>query len=721
MQSSLERAPTDFSFLDQKEFKKKYIFGLGQNSIRFYISGIRCSKCVRKLENLSNSVPGLLRLRVEMGKNLAHADFDPKILSCADLAEKIVSLGFQPIPLSPTTDVDHIQDREDRSEIIRLGIAAACAGNIMTFSFATYLGATANFYTIFAWLSFVLYLPVVTYVAWPFYVGAWKSLQQKQISIDLPMAIASLSGFVFSTIELMRGKEDIYFDSLSGFLFLILLSRWGQKRLQRHFLRSNEIAETFRLERVRRLSGDSWAWVTLDSLNIGDKIQLYQFETLPAEAALISKKAYFGMAWLSGELKPKTFLQDAIVPAGARLESKDAQFTVTKLLKDTNFGCILQEVQRFGLVKNRLVSISDRWAQWLLGIVFTCAVIFLLGYWSVSSEEAIRRSLALIILACPCAMAFGTPLALTSALRKAQRKGLIIRNANVFENAKSIDTIFFDKTGTLTEANLSLHEHSLLVSDFYQRIILSLENDSVHPIAFAFRRSLQTTEQLFAVESFKETPGLGISGTINGKFYEIKKNLSHTSEISCAFFQDGQFVQQFLFNASLKPDCLEVLNLLRGQGYRLVLISGDKKQSVEKLAEKLNFKSQDTYYEVDPCKKSMIVSQTPNSIMIGDGVNDSLALMRAKIGIASSGGVEAALKASDVYLTEPSLKGVVEFLKISKEAFGLIRQNLVISVVYNVTGGTLALMGLINPFVAAVLMPISSGFILFSTWLRGRP
>lgn len=709
----------DFSFLDQSEFRAKYASGPRQNHIRFYIEGIKCGKCVRRLENLSLLIPGLQGLRIEMGKSLAYAEIDPQVLTFSKLAEEIAKLGYKPIPLSLEMNDDKVQSQEDRSELIRLGIAAACAGNIMTFSFATYLGDTGAFQPIFFWLSFVLYLPVLTFVAWPFYVGAWNSLRQKQLSIDLPMAVASLSGFVFSTVELFRGKEDIYFDSLSGFLFLILLSRWAQKRLQRKFLRPQELLESMQLTKVRRVHESGWSWTPIEQIHPGDRLILCAPETLPAEAELVSASAHFSMAWLSGESKPKTLLRGAIVPAGARLITGEAQLLAQKPLSQTSFGQILQEIQRFTLSKTRIVSLADKWAQWLLAIVFAVAAIFLISYWSTSSEEAIRRSLALIILACPCAMAFGTPLALASALKRAQRKGLIVRSANVFEKASEIKTIFFDKTGTLTETDLELNGHHS-ASQVYQKIILSLENESMHPIAFAFRKAFDVPEKLPPVDGLREITGMGVSGFIFGKFYELKRNSKPGAEIGCTLFEDHQPILDFTFKAKVKPDCAEVLQSLRRAGYGLILLSGDKKEVVEAFGQQLGFAPEHIYSEMSPNQKALIVAKTPNAMMVGDGVNDSLAMLQAQVGVAASGGMEAALRSSDVYLIDSSLKGVQSLLEMSQRSLKLIRQNLLISVVYNFSGGILALLGLVNPFVAAVLMPVSSGFILFSTWLMGR-
>lgn len=718
MQAQLNR---DFSFLDSEAFSSIYTTPENSEEMRFYVSGIRCGKCIRKLEDLPQSLNGLKQLRVEMGNNIAVAQIDKNHISFSQVAEKICELGFVPMAIPTAQDEEKIIRNEDRTELIRLGVAAACAGNIMTFSFANYLGDTGVFKEIFYWLSFVLYLPVVSYVALPFYKGALNSLKQKQLSIDLPMAVASLSGFIFSTVELLRGHDEIYYDSLSGFLFLILASRWAQKRLQRHYLKPEEISEGLNLQRARLFNPDgSWTWTPVKNLKINDKIALQANEILPADASLVSSQAHFGMAWLSGEIKPKHFLKHAIVPAGARLANGEVTLQVMNLLPNTNFGELLDKVQKFSLSQNRIVSLADKWAQWLLGTVFSLAFIFIFMYWNVSSEEAIKRTLALVILACPCAMAFGTPLAVASALRRSKASGLVIRSANIFESVAKVDTIIFDKTGTLTDTELSLMESAKLIPEEIKKIVLALENISVHPIAFAFRKAFNEITAFPDVSSPSENIGTGVAGQIGKHFYELKKSFNVSKITGCQLFKDGIPIYEFTFDAAIKPEAKEIIQNLRRSGYNLMLVSGDQKTAVQSLGMKLGFLRDEIYSEMTPEQKGNLINGIKNSMMIGDGINDSLALMNATVGVAASGGMEAALRSSDVFLADSGLKGIADLIEISHDSFALIKQNLTISVIYNSIGAVLALSGYINPFVAAVLMPVSSGFILLSTYLRGK-
>jgi Cu2+-exporting ATPase/Cu+-exporting ATPase len=706
---------SDYSFLNQSEFRGRYGFGAEKNRIRFYIDGISCGKCIRRLEDLTLTLPGLLQFRVELASHVGEAVVDPNVLGFDKLAEAIQDRGYSPIPIGPEREVDELRRTEDRRELIRLGVAAACAGNIMTFSFANYFGADPEFASYFAWLSFVLYLPVLTYVAVPFYRGAWKSLKNGLVSIDLPMAVASLTGFAFSTIELARGKSDIYFDSLSGFLFLILLSRWTQKRLQRKFLRPQALLESLHLQKARVIGESGWAWRSEENLKPGDRILLCSSEVLPAEAELVSSTAHFSLAWLSGESRPKTFLRGALIPAGAKLLSGEVQLRARRPLKETPFGRILDEVQNSSLASTTSVNDADRWAQWLLRTVFAVALVFVAVYWTVSPEEAVRRSLALLILACPCAMAFGTPLAVARALRRSRAQGMIVRNPDVFEKCNGIEEVFFDKTGTLTDSELTLKNPEDLTPAVYQKVILALENESLHPIAFAFRRAFGERLNLPAVEGLKEIPGVGVSGFIFGKSYELKANTKSPFATNCTLFEDQSPIRDYEFETTLRPHSREILDWLRGRGLKVHLLSGDSVEATRVLAGQLGFTPENVRARLSPEDKEALVSRSAHAMMVGDGVNDALAIIRAEIGVAVSGGMEAALKSADVYLSEPGIESLRKIFEISAECRKLIRRNLMLSAVYNFIGGTLALSGMINPFVAALLMPLSSGIILLNT------
>jgi len=717
MNAQNSAAAADFTYLDQ--MREQYASRQSPNQMRFYIQGIRCSKCVRTLESLPLKIKGLNNLQVDMGTNLARAHVDLEELSFSQLATEIKRMGYEPIPLAQLDSADTAARNEDRNELVRLGIAAACAGNLMTFSFAVYFGADAELARTFGWLSLALYLPVVTYVTWPFYFGAWQSLRRRALSIDLPMALASFMGFIFSTVQLYRGYDDYYFDSLSSFLFLILLARFFQKRLQRHFLKPQQLIDGLQLNRARRIRGSTWEWTPIDQIAPLDEVLVFSHEVLPFDGELRSTYGQFSLAWLTGEGTPKTYLEGAPIRAGTRVLSQEIKVRVTNLLANTEFGRILSQVENPQLNQNRIVQRSDLWAQRLLTTVFLLAVGFVALYWHVSAEEALRRALALIVLACPCAMAFGTPLALGSALSQAKRLGIFIRDACIFERIPDVRDIFFDKTGTLTDTHLTLREAPQSIPRVYQKIILSLENESVHPIAFALRAAFPCEDRLPPITDLRESSGSGVSGYLYGRFYELKAAEANSEYTTVVLCEDHRPLHTLSFSGEIKSDAGVTLNRLRGANYNLHLLSGDALEPTERVAHQLGFRTNEIHAQLRPDQKANQVHSTPHSMMVGDGVNDSLALLNAHVGVAVSGSVGVALSSAQVYLSRHQLDDLCTLIEIGKKTQQVVTRNLTLSLFYNVIGGTLALAGYINPYMAALLMPASSGVIALHTWLSG--
>lgn len=711
----------DFSFLDSASLRSSYGYGEGLNQISFFVGGVKCGRCVHTLESLTESVPGPVSLRVDLNQKVARAEVDPTSLEFSTLAKAIEKAGFEPVPLAAESDADRLRRREDRMELIRLAVAAACAGNIMSFAFANYFGSSPEWRTVFNWLSFALYLPVVTFVAWPFYQGAWSSLKGRRLSIDLPMAVASAAGFLYSTVQLLRGRDDIYFDSLASFLFLILLSRAGQKRLQRKFLKPLDLGESLALLKVRKITNEGWSWTARADLKPNDKIRVEAEDILPCDAELVSEFAHVSTAFLSGEEKPKTYQAGGLIPAGARFLSGPVELKFIRPLEDTVFGRLIDQTNRADLRSARVMQISDLWAQRLLITVFTIAALFVALYWMISPEEALRRGFALIILACPCAMAFGTPLALSRAIKRASQFGFLIGDGSVFETLARAKSIYIDKTGTLTETDLALITDASSISSTDKSLLLALESRSAHPVAFALRKAFDDVSPASGVTNLTEKPGFGVRGVLDGKTYEFIKapslnSLNSVSELR----RDGETLLRLEFRTAIKSGSVSAVNQLRGRGLNVYLLSGDNDLATRRLGSELGFKSDEIFGDQTPDDKMLKVKDAPDAVMIGDGVNDALALAAASVGIAVSNGTETAFRNAKVIMTSPGLSQIAKLFDLSLASLAAIKLNLRFSVVYNVVAGTAALLGFINPYVAALLMPLSSGLILFFTWIGGR-
>ncbi|WP_374030028.1 heavy metal translocating P-type ATPase [Bdellovibrio bacteriovorus] len=708
-----------FSHLDTAEFQAPYRHEKKDFDFLFYAEGMHCSSCVHLLEKLPQFCEDVLTARVNYAQSTAAVKLREGA-SLAQVAFSIRELGYQPTLLSPQ---DHFSDRyknENREFLKRIAVAGFCAGNIMLFVVPVYAGLTGLSAVLFNWISFILFLPILFYSAIPFYRGALNSLKYKVINVDLPIAVAMLSGFVLSTYNLIRGDGAIYYDSTASFLFLILSARYLLKRVQQNYLSPSAIKSFFKSEEYTVSIEGRKKVLPWSKIEAGQTLLVRRSQTLPVDGELLSSSALIDMSLFSGESLPKTFSKGMTLFAGTKLLDQEVELRVQKPFTFSRLGLLLKDLDENALKKNDFVALTDRLAQKLIFTVFSVALIFFLIYMNVDFNEAFNRALALIVLACPCALAFGSPLTFGMALKKAQKKGILLKDAGSLERILKIKNVFFDKTGTLTEGALDLsYTEPAVLSEETKRIILSLETLSYHPVAFALRKAWNLTSPDFKVEEHEETLGRGVRGRINGHVYEVRtlSESLHESENGIELIRDSESVCRLYFTDRLRSDSKTVVQSLQARGLQCFLLSGDKKSRVARMAASCDIAKENSYGELFPEDKRALLKQYSDTCMIGDGANDSLSLQAADVGIAVKGSVDLSLQSADIYFTRGGLSPLRDLLSLAERTRHVLYRNLALSLVYNSVGGVLALAGFINPMMAAILMPLSSiAIILSSLW-----
>ncbi|KHD88452.1 MAG: cation-transporting ATPase [Bdellovibrio sp. ArHS] len=714
------KAANPYAYLDQKDFKDIYRHNdQSEFDYLFYAEGLHCSSCVHLLENLPEFYPGVETARVNFAQSTVAVKVKPEA-SLAQIAYVIKELGYSPSLLSAQ---DHVTERfkaENRAFLKRIAVAGFCAGNTMLFVIPVYAGLAGGWADVFNWLSFFLFLPILFYSAVPFYRGAWNTLKYKVVNVDLPIVIAMLSGFILSTYSLIRGEGHIYYDSTASFLFFILSARYLLKRVQQTHLSSSHLKTFFKNERYICLENGEERSVPWEHIEKDQILLIQRDQNIPADCELLSPQATVDMSLLNGESLPKVFSQHMTLLAGTRPLEHEIQVKVKDSFAESKLGKLFAQLEHGAAAKSPFVALTDRLAQKLIITVFAIAILFFALYYTINPTEGFNRALALIVLACPCALAFGSPLAFGLALRKGQRQGLLIKDANILEKILTVQNIFFDKTGTLTEGQLRLsYSEPSSIDEDLKRVILSLESASYHPVAFALREAWSDTKVLCTGVQAEEMLGRGVRGYVNGDYYEVRHlaESTHESEIGIEVIKNSQSLARLYFSDSLRSDAQASISALQREGKECFLVSGDRKNRTLKVAEICGIRKEHAYGELFPEDKKQILDKYSNTCMIGDGANDSLCLKSADVGIAVKGSVDLSLHSADIYLTRGGLTPVLDLFNLAQQTRRVLVRNLSISIVYNIAGGVLALCGFINPMMAAILMPVSSAaLILSSLW-----
>lgn len=721
----VETSKSTFDYCDDPEFIRRS--SPDGRHLNFYLEGLNCTACLWLLEKLPDFCPDAETARINMSSSTIEVARTPGG-SFAKIAQTLNRYGYRPHPIIETHESKQFQVREKRGDLIRIGVAGAATGNIMILAVSIYAGATGNLANEFRWLSALLALPVLTYCAWPFYRSALFSLKTKHINLDVPIVAALLAGITMSAWSLLRSENNVYFDSLSMLVFLLLSSRLVLKSVQNKQLGATNLESEFLLATVERVPiFGAPTLVSSLKLEIGDVIRVAAGQIVPVDGIVISGSGLISAAVLTGESEPISISEGSKIEAGVESLSDSWLMKVERLSSQTRIAKIFRDTEKAAIEKSDFVRASDKAAQWFIGIVFLTAALVVGYFWTSNLHEGISRALALIIVTCPCVFGIAIPLSMSLAVRKAAAHGIIIKDSGTVERLWKINSLLFDKTGTLTTGQMSLlnlrYENG---SDL--EIAMGLEQGQKHPVARAIvasMRELGVTPRNFA--NVAELSTGGVIGELNGAFYSVKPLIpdnSNSGEVirsSFGLFRDDEVLLSFDLGDQPRKEAVPMLQWARQNFSSVRLISGDRGGVVTKCADLLGFNTDECESEKTPEEKAVAVRKIGSGIaMIGDGANDAAALAAADVGIAVCGSLDVSLRAADVYLTKQTLTAIPRLFKIAELTRSAIYRNLVFSVSFNVVSGFLAVSGAMSPLWAAVLMPISSLTVLLSATWTGR-
>jgi Cu2+-exporting ATPase len=705
------------------------------------LDGLSCIACVWLIEKLPTVLDGVLEARLSLRDSSVRVTYDVSRISLSRIARTLDGFGYKPHPPRGLSRRD-LQRREERRQMIHLGASFALMGNVMLLALALYAGMFGHmedqFARFFRWTSLLLGSVSLAWPGWTFFRSAWAGLRTRTPNLDIPIALALAAGWVAGIVNVVLDRGEIYFDSLCVLVFLLLVGRFLQFRQQRKAEGAIELMFSMAPATSRIVRDGVATEQPTEALVEGDLIEVRSGELFPADGAVETGRSTVNQALLTGESQPVGIGPGSLVHAGAQNLSSTVLVRVDQIGERTRLGQLMKLIEEGIREKPEIVKFADTVGKWFVWVVSAAAIVTFAVWSTVSVSKGIDHAVALLIVTCPCVLGLATPLTIAVSIGRLAKRQILVKSGAILETLARGGEAVLDKTGTLTHGQMR-------VVDFHgpadlRGLLAELERRSNHPVARAIVEawgSIELDAELRgAVAQIEEKNDGGITARVRGEIVrvgspgfmrlhgivlppELKDRTDfaeHCGHTAVAVAVCDRAVAVVAVGDEVRADSAACVGKLRTLGWRPRIMSGDARAVVRTVAEKVGVELNRASSEVTPEQKLARVralhDDTTPTLMIGDGVNDAAALAGADVGIAVHGGAEASLVAADVYVARPGLAPVVELVETSRRTLRIIKRNLFLSGAYNLLAGVLAMAGVMNPLIAAIIMPISSASVL---------
>ena len=711
-----------FAYLDDEKIISKLLeFKDGDYSkISFYIPSIHCSSCIWLLEHLDSLHSGITYSIVNFVKKEVSITFKEKEISLRQVVELLASIHYTPMITLDSMDQKNPK-KEDRSLLFKLGVAGFAFGNIMLLSFPDYFageqGVEPALQRFFSFLNLLFALPVLIYSSRDYLLSAFKNLRVGVINTDLPISIGIVALFSQSAFEILSQTGTGYMDSFSGFIFFLLIGKWYQNKTYQALAFDRDYKSYFPIA-ITKLVDRKEEICQIKDLQENDRILVRHHELIPVDSSIVKGMASIDYSFVTGESNPVKKLVGDLVYAGGKQIGAAIELKVNKSVDQSSLTKLWNQSDSGINPKKTLNNMVDRLSKWFTIIVLVLAVITMIAWFFIDAPRAISIFTAVLIVACPCALALSIPFTYGNSMRIFGKRGLYIKNSQVIENLSKVDTIVFDKTGTITQTN-SLDIHFIGEEPDHEELsfIKSLSRQSTHPLSIALSQHLGSFET-YQIEGFVEYAGQGVEGRINEQLIKLGSanfvgvslpdELPFTSRVYVVI--NGRYLGYFSIINKYRNGLDQVMDFLTKR-YEVHLISGDnegEKQALLKWFKDEKF----LHFNKKPSDKldyiKALQKDSKNVLMIGDGLNDAGALQQSQVGITIADDIYNFSPACDGILESGKFSSLPEFFKLSRNAINVVKMSFLISLLYNSIGLGFAINGFLTPIVAAILMPVSS-------------
>jgi len=704
--------------------------------VHFALPQMHCASCIYLLENLHRINPGVIRSRADFQKKQVFVSFNPKLVTLRQVVELLAFIGYEPqislkdVAAAKTPNIN-------RRKLFHLGVAGFSFANIMMLSFPEYFSGgyitEHGLKEVFAWVIFGLSLPVLFYASSSIFESAWKGLRQKDINIDVPIALAIVITFGRSYYEIITGTGAGYLDSGTGIIFFMLVGRWFQGKTHDALSFDRDYQSYFPLG-VTVIRNNREENIPATRLEVGERIIVRNGEMIPSDAILLEGRAMVDYSFVSGENVPVECKAGDLLYAGGRQAGGAIELKVAREVSQS-YITQLWNNDVFTKDQEKLSSFIHPWSRYFTMALFTVAISAAVYWWLHNPAMIWPVVTSVLIVACPCSLLLSATFTFGNMLRHFGRHKMYLKNEKVVEALAAVDTIVFDKTGTITVSDqheVSYAGQALTETD--KRMIRSLAGQSAHTLSRFLFQSLHTneTDAIPVLSHYQELSGQGIRALVDevpvrlgsAEFIPAGEQAGSGAKGARVYVQIGnQPKGYFEIRQQYRPGMEAMAVDLLKMGYELSVLSGDHDAERSSL-EKIFGKGARMQFEASPQDKLAYIKNLQASgrkvLMIGDGLNDAGALKQADAGIAVTDHAARFTPASDVILDGGSVYKLNRFLKYARSGKTIIAISFIVSILYNIVGLSFAVQGLLSPLVAAILMPASSISIIILVSLLGN-